>query len=375
MLFSIDKKKYISYTICTGQNLKRKGVFYMKRMLVLLAMVSLFASAVVADEAIIIDFQNLNADIIEKDGILTQNRRTVMDYGATAGSSYTDDQKSLMKTSLAIAQWEVALNSSSHNPTRLANSQVREAEVSGEAKNFAGQILMGVRVEFPTWANNANAVIQPSFSIPMYEPMAQVDEQGNVQPQTEEDKASGMGRFEDGYGVVKNTGVIKSIAVNTYGMNFPHGLYVLLRDQNNETKRYFMGYLLFDGWRELVWSNPSYISDVRTRELRLYPVYPVSLPSLAFAGFLITRDAAHDGGSFIGYFKDVKIIYDKAVLTTARDFADEDIWGIQTQQAEEKKRIEVRRFGQKQVLRFLENEKIATESGFTPSSGAEGAEN
>lgn len=346
----------------------------MKRMLVILTMAAVFAGAVVADEAVIIDFQNLNADIIEKDGVMTQNRRTVMDYGATAGASYTDEQKSLMKTSLAITQWEVVLNSSAQNPTRIATSYIKEAEVSGEAKNFAGQKLMGVRVNFPTWANNANAVIKPSFQIPAYEPMAQVDDEGNLQEATEEDKANGVGRFEEGYGVVKNTGVIKSIAVNTYGMNFPHGLYVLLRDQNGEVNHYFMGYLLFDGWRELVWNNPSYIADVRSRELRLYPVYPVSLPTVAFEGFLVTRDAAHDGGDFIGYFKDVKIIYDKAVLTTARDFADEDIWGIQTQQAEEKKRIEVKKFGQKQVLRFLETEKLATEEGFAPSAGAEGAE-
>lgn len=51
--------------------------------------------------------------------------------------------------------------------------------------------------------------------------MAQVDDQGNLQEPTAEDKASGKSRFEEGYGVVRNTGVIKSIAVNTYGMNFP----------------------------------------------------------------------------------------------------------------------------------------------------------
>lgn len=342
----------------------------MKRMLVFLTATFLLVGTAVADEAVIIDFQNLNADIIEKNGVLTQNRRTVMDYGQAAGSSYTDEQKSLMKTSLAITEWEVALNSSAQNPVSLAVSYAKEAEVSADAKNFAGQKLMGVRVEFPLWANNANAVVKPSFEIPLYAPMAQTDEQGNLQEPTEEDKASGKSRFEDGYGVVRNTGVIKSIAVNTYGGNFPHGLYVLLRDQNNETKRYFMGYLLFDGWRELVWNNPSYITDVRARELRLYPVYPISLPSVVFAGFQITRDAAHDGGSFVGYFKDVKIIYDKAVLSTIRDFADEDIWGIQTQRAEEKKKAEVKRFGQKQVLRFVESEKLATEEGFSPSAGA-----
>ena len=202
--------------------------------------------------------------------------------------------------------------------------------------------------------------------------MAQVDDNGNIQEPTAEEKASGKGRFEDGYGVVKNTGVIKSIAVNTYGLNFPHGLYVLLRDQNNEVKRYFMGYLLFENWRELVWNNPAYISQVKAREIRLYPVYPQALPFVAFEGFLVTRDAAHDGGDFVGYFKDVKIIYDKAVLTTIRDFADEDIWGIQAERETRRRKLEVEKFGTKQVLEFLEKEKMAAETGFKPSTGAAG---
>ena len=90
---------------------------------------------------------------------------------------------------------------------------------------------MGVRIEFPLWAHNASATIEPPFDIPAYEPLAQVDDQGNLQEPTDEEKTSGKGRFEDGYGVVRNTGVIKSIAVNTYGMNFPHGLYVLIRNE------------------------------------------------------------------------------------------------------------------------------------------------
>ncbi|AGT43916.1 flagellar filament outer layer protein FlaA [Treponema pedis] len=349
----------------------------MKKTLILVAMAFLLIGAVaVAEEAVILDFQLLNADIIaDKAGAMTQNRRTVMDYGAVAGASYTDEQKALMRSSLAIAQWEVKLNSSAQNPTSVALSKVTEAEVSGEAKNFAGQKLMGVRILFPTWANNANAEIRPGFLIPAYEKMTQVDDSGNLQEPTEEDKASGKGRFEGGYGVVRNTGVIKSIAVNTYGMNFPHGLYVLLRDQNNKVTRYFMGYLLFDGWREMIWSNPGYITQVKAREVRLYPVYPTSLPHVSFDGFLVTRDAAHDGGDFVGYFKDVKIIYDKAVLTTVRDFADEDIWGIQTEREMKRKKIEVERFGQTQVLRFLEQEKMATEAGFTPSEGSEAAKN
>ena len=345
----------------------------MKKTFILVAMAFLLMGAVaVAEEAIIIDFALLNADIIaDPNGKMTQNRRTVMDYGKVAGASYTDEQKALMRTSLALEQWDVELNSSAQNPLSVATSTIKEAEVRAEGEKFAGQKLMGVRILFPEWTNNANAKIKPGFLIPAYEKMAQVDDQGNLQEPTDEDKASGKSRFEDGYGVVRNTGVIKSIAVNTYGMNFPHGLYVLLRDQNNVVKRYFMGYLLFDGWRELVWNNPSYIANVKSRELRLYPVYPTALPHVAFEGFLITRDAAHDGGDAIAYFKDVKIIYDKAVLTTVRDFADEDLWGIQEERETKRKKIEVEKFGHTQVLRFLEQEKMATEEGFTPSEGSE----
>ena len=346
----------------------------MKRTSILVAIALMFIGAfAVAEEAILVDFALLNADILaDKNGAMTQNRRTVMDYATVAGSTYTDEQKALMRTSLAIGQWEVVLNSSSRNPTAVAVSHATEAKVSDEAKNFAGQTMMGIRIEFPLWAHNASATIEPTFNIPAYEPLAQVDDQGNIQEATDEEKASGKGRFEDGYGVVRNTGVIKSIAVNTYGLNFPHGLYVLLRDQNNEVKRYFMGYLLFENWRELVWNNPAYISQVKAREIRLYPVYPQALPFVAFEGFLVTRDAAHDGGDFVGYFKDVKIIYDKAVLTTIRDFADEDIWGIQAERETRRRKLEVEKFGTKQVLEFLEKEKMAAETGFKPSTGAAG---
>ena len=197
--------------------------------------------------------------------------------------------------------------------------------------------------------------------------MATVDENGDVQPQTDEEKASGKTRFEDGYGVVKNVGTIKSLAVTTMGMNFPHGVYVLLKDNDNIERRYFMGYLGFDGWRELRWNNPQYVTEVRQREIRVVPIYPRGLPFVKFTGFEITRDALHDGGDFIGYFKDVKVIYDKAVLQTERDIADEDLWGIVNKKEKAKQNFEMSRFGEKQVLRFMEKDKMAQEDVFTSS--------
>jgi len=344
----------------------------MKRRFILIAVALLLVSAfAMAEEGILIDFAKLNADIIAgPDGKMTQNRRTMMDYSKVAGASFTDEQKALMRTSLALNNWEVVLNSSARNVTSVSVSGARAAPVSQNAKGYTGQTVLGIRVNFPNWNSNANAIIKPPFEIPSYEPMAQVNDDGTVNDPTPEEKQNKYSRFEEGFGVIKNVGVVKAIAVNTYGMNFPHGLYVLMKDANNEERRYFMGFLLFDGWRELTWQNPEYVSEVRTREVRLYPAYPTAFPYQKFVGFMVTRDAAHDGGDFVAYFKDVKLIYDLAVLKTERDFNDEDIWGIHTKKEMDRKKLEVNRFGGIQVLRFLEQEKMATQNGFTPSEGA-----
>lgn len=342
----------------------------MKRIFILTAMAFLLLGAVAivtAETAVIIDFSLLTADILpDANGKPAQNRVTTMDYSKIAGATFTDQQKELMKTSLAFNQWEVVLNSSARNVASVSKSQVIAAPVSANAKAFngkelAGKEVMGVRVYFPTSSVNANAIVKPAFEIPAFENMAQVDDTGNVQAQTEEEKASGLTRFENGYGVVKNIGTIKNLKVTTMGYNFPHALYVLLKDKEGVERRYFMGFLNFDGWKELTWDNPDYITEVRARELRLYPIYPNALPYVQFAGFQVTRDAAHTGGDFVGYFKDVSVVYDKAVLTTERDIADEDIWGIVTKREAEKQALEMSRFGDTQVNRFLESAKMATE--------------
>lgn len=328
-----------------------------------------------ADEAVLIDFTLLDADCVEdENGNATQNSHTVMDYSVSAGATFTEDQKDLMKTSLALPEWEVKLNSSAKTVASLADSTVVAAPVRAESDQpFAGSNVMGVRIVFPTWNSNANARIEPPFQIPAYEPLASADENGNRQDPTDEEKASGKTLFEDGYGVVKNVGTVKAISVTTMGMNYPHGLYVLMSDNDGVERRYFMGYLGFDGWKELRWNNPQYISEIRNREIRVYPIYPRGMPFVKFEGFQITRDAAHIGGDFIGYFKDVKIIYDKALLTTDRDIADEDLWGIITKKEDARQAAEMQKFGNKQVNRYLERAKLATEEDFTSSLNEEGS--
>jgi len=355
----------------------------MKKTLGLIAAAMLLVGGVAfADEAMLIDFTQLDADyeLTDADGnvVSKQNKRTTMDYAISAGSTFTKQQKDLMRTSLSLPEWEVTLNSSAKTVQSLADSTVVAAPVKDSADvPFAGQNVMGVRVVFPSWNSNANAKIVPPFDIPAYEPLSTVSDDGERQPLSEDEDASSFNvaqnpsfektLFEGGFGVVKNVGTIKSIKVTTLGMNFPHGLYVHLTDNDNVERRYFMGYLGFDGWKELRWNNPQYISEIRNREIRVYPIYPRGTPFIKFAGFEVTRDAAHIGGDFIGYFKDVKIIYDKAILTSDRDIADEDLWGIIGKKEAARQNAEMSKFGNKQVNRYLEKSKLATEEDFVSS--------
>lgn len=347
-----------------------KKIFYVTAAAMLLA-----GSFGFAKESVLIDFTQLDADTVaDENGNPTQNSRTVMDYSVAAGATFTEDQKSLMKTSLSLPEWEVKLNSSAQNVQAVGLSTVVAAPVREESEQpFAGKNVMGVRVLFPSWQHNANAKIVPPFQIQAYEPLADADENGNRQEQSDEQKGKYL--FEDGYGLITNVGTIKSISVTTMGMNFPHGLYVLLSDNDNVERRYYMGNLFFDGWKTLIWNNPDYITEVRTREIRVYPIYPRGIPLVKFAGFQITRDARDIGENFIGYFKDVKIIYDLAVLTTDRDIADEDLWGIITKKERERQYAEMARFGNKQVNRYIEREKMATEDSFTASLNEDSSSN
>lgn len=358
----------------------------MRRQFLIVAAALLLVGAVgvFADEAVLIDFSLLKADIIEdpvQQGKLTQNRATMIDFSSTAGASYTEDQKKMMRTSLAIPNWSVVLASSSRSAVTVPNSYAREAPVSQEAKQFAGQTVMGVRVSFPLEPFNSWARVTPPFEIPSFEPKADVADDGTITP-----KAAGSGgdpvnnrltRFEGTYnadtkvqtalGVVKNVGVIKSVAVMVKGLNFPHGLSLILKDQDANEKVIFMGYLNFDGWRELRWDNPQYIRDVRNRELRIYPLYPKTSPFVKLGGILFSRDAAHEGGDFVAYIKDVKILYDKAILDPVTDIDDEAVWGIVGVKEAERKRIESQRFGNSQVLRYIESLKQEQKAEFTPS--------
>jgi len=343
----------------------------MKKMLILVAVVSLVAGALFAEEAVLIDFGLLAADTHVgnnpnypgDDKTNDQNQRTMMKFSNVRFTgSFTPEQKASMETSLALQNWEVILSASSRNVTNMVNSYTREA------KSKQWGTVLGVRIHFPLEAFNSSAVIKPPFEIPAYEPVG--GEGDTIEASDTKTK------FEEGYGILKNVGTIKSVAVNVYGLNFPYGLWTNILYDDGTLKSLYMGHLNFDGWGELRWDNPAYIIEVRNRDLRLYPLYPDSMPFIKFAGFEVKRNASQIGGDFITYFKDVKVIFDKAVLDTDRDIDDEALWKIIEARETARKLWQMERFGEMQVIRFIDTQKKATESTFkeTPKNNQPAAQ-
>jgi hypothetical protein len=335
----------------------------MKRLFIFVVVgLLLGGTALFADTSVLIDFTKLAADTaIGKETTPTQNGATLIDYSDIAGASFTDEEKAIMKSSLALGNWGVELASSARSVANQSMSFTKEATTSATAKQFNGEDMankkvLGVRVHFPIDPFNSWAYITPPFEIPAYQDKTTL--QGDKLVVADADK--GMGSKFDGYGVVKNVGVLKSLSITVYGANFPNGLGVVVSDADGTDQVLFMDYMQFDGWRTLTWNNPNYVTDVRNRELRRFPLYPRGMPYLKLKGIYIYRDSQQTGGDLVGYFKNIMITYDKAVINPVRDINDEQVWGIMQQRNEARRLAEVRRLGNIQVLRFLEQEKMDT---------------
>lgn len=325
----------------------------MKRFFALMGVALFLFSSVFAEESVLIDF----ADLV--DDYQGQNKATLMDFSSVAGTRYTDEEKAAMVTSLYIPNWEVKLSSSSRTVLNDSKSYVLAVTTGDQAAKFAGEQIMGVRIHFPLGSFNSNAVVKPPFEIPAYA-TSTVDQEAK------------RGDQFNGYGVVKNVGVLKSVKVDVLGRNFPMGLSVLLRDDNEQVQNIFMSYLDFDGWRELQWNNPNYITQVRNRELTTYPLYPRSTPAVTLEGILFSRDAQQEGGDFISYIKDIKVVYDLAVRADIdKDVNDESVWGILESRENSRRNAELKRLGNLQVLRYLEGKKMDS-SAATATTGNTG---
>jgi len=333
----------------------------MKRLCLVVAIALLFAGLAFAEKSVLIDFATLVPDATVG-GAKEPNEHaaTMVDFAGVAGASYDTELKNKMKTSLAIENWYVQLSSSSRTIENQTLSYTKEAVLKPDAKPFDGEELggktvMGVRVHFPLPRFNGYAMVTPPFEIPAYQ---QKDELRGEQLVPVEGDA---GTKFDSFGVVRNVGVLKSVEMTVYGSNFPNGVGVILKNQNEQEMTIYMDHLQFDGWRKLVWNNPNYITEVRNRELRKFPLYPKAEPFIKLVGLIVYRDSMQEGGDIVTYFKDVKVTYDLALLEAQRDIDDEALWGIMGHRQEARKRAELRRIGDLQVLRALEREKMHKE--------------
>ena len=333
----------------------------MKRIFIFIV-IAIVAGSAFAAERTLIDFTLLVPDVVIGDGdrARDEHERSLVDFADVAGASFTEEERGLMKASLAIQNWEVVLNSSAQTARSQANSRVQAAQVRDNAPDFPGDTVLGARVSFPTEAHNAWALIRPPFEIQAYADRTEVDGNGNVVPVQGNDVRRGD-KFEDGHGVIKNVGTIRQIGLNVYGLNFPHSVSVILQDETNRQHEIFMGHMQFDGWRRLIWDNPNYIQNVRDRELRTFPLYPQLQPMMKLIGFRVYRDAAHVGGDFITYIRDVVLVYDEARLQLEEAIDHDGLWGILDQRESDRRRVELQRLGNQQVLRFIETQLQATE--------------
>jgi len=328
----------------------------MKRIGILLILISAFVITSYAEESTLIDFTMLTADTDVGDR--QENAATLIDFSDKAGTGFTEEEKKAMKTSLKLENWVVVLASSSRTVVNQALSKTISAPVSENASKHAGENVIGIRIHFPEEPFNSWAMIEPPFEIPAYEQKTTVADDGTM---TKDENDVLRTKF-DNIGVVKNVGTIKTITMEIYGSNYPNGCGILVKDQENKVQNIFMGYLMFDGWKSLTWKNPNYIEEVRNRELKQFPLYPKSTPMIKLVGLIFYKDAAQTGGDFITYVRDIKMTYDKAILNLERDINEEALWGILTKREEARRTAEFAKLGNLQVLRYLESKKMHQEA-------------
>jgi len=298
----------------------------------------------------LIDFNEVVKDYSLSDG-RQENEATLVYFGDQAGTQATEHLRKDMFSSLAMDNWRVTLASSSRTVERQSLCQAKEVKT----KNGIG--VMGIRIRFPESAFNSYALIEPPFEIQAFQRKYSSVNTDDGNTGVTEDEADYEGTKFDNKGVLKNVGIIKTISVEVYGANYPHGIGIMIMDENYQERIYHLGYLDYEGWQTLQWENPNYIADVRNRELIKYPLYPRSKPYVKLEGFVIYRDAATIGGDFITYIKDVKVTYDDAVLDTTDEIDHEQQWGILRDRTEMRRKVEYQRLGEKLLLEVIERQK------------------
>ncbi len=247
----------------------------------------------------------------------------------------------IQASDLKYARWMVQLNSSANTVENRRWSYSKKVQL----KNGKSSVL-GVRIHFPKHRYNAYAKIAPPYELRAY------NNDGSIVSRNDN------GKF---IGVIDNVGDIKKLAIDVSGRNYKYGLSIRLRDNYDEVKEYFMGYLYYVNWRILTWENPNYLPHVDFRELYRIPLYPREVPYKKFDSIIVYRPGEVDGGDFIAYFKKINMWFDFAIPPETLkdiDIDDEAQWGIIAEIARKKRKIETIRARERIELMRQEKRKL-----------------
>ncbi|MCX7821569.1 MAG: flagellar filament outer layer protein FlaA [Brevinematales bacterium] len=262
-------------------------------------------------------------------------RRTIIDfntYDEKIKAQFTDPKESFITNVDGYPKLVVG-----YEDYMLQNWDVELGESSGDIKNkilsYCKSVksqrfgnTLGVRIHFPKWNNNSYALIKPPFPIKIYDTNGQFINAEN--------------------GVIPNVSEVKSVSVWVNGRNFNFGLAIRMKDRFENIHEFFMGWLYFDGWRKLTFTNPNFTENINAKKLKREPLYPYDIPYLVFDSFVIYRPADQIGGDFVTYIANMELEYTPYFVDGEDDIKDEEVWGIitkrmlQRQSAEEKRLIE-----------------------------------
>ncbi|MGC8770317.1 MAG: flagellar filament outer layer protein FlaA [Brevinematia bacterium] len=262
-------------------------------------------------------------------------RRTIIDfntYDEKIKAQFTEPKESLITNvdgypklivgyeDYLLNNWDVELGESSGDIKNKILSYCK----SVKSQRFGN--TLGVRIHFPKWNNNSYALIKPPFPIKIYDTNGQFINAEN--------------------GVIPNVSEVKSVSVWVNGRNFNFGLAIRMKDRFENIHEFFMGWLYFDGWRKLTFTNPNFTENINAKKLKREPLYPYDIPYLVFDSFVIYRPADQIGGDFVTYIANMEIEYTPYFVDGEDDIKDEEVWGIITkrmlrrQEAEERRLIE-----------------------------------
>lgn len=278
----------------------------------------------VAYKQVLIDFTKLGKET---------NDQLAMSYGNDLSLTLPEDEAQNLPTiNYAIDNWVVTPNSSIRTVEVFRESRVEG--VTAQAGKYEGQMVLGVKIQFPDYNFDMFVDIAPPFL-----------------PNTKN-----VAFLNNGY--LDNVGSVKSAYMTVYGLYQPEKIYLITEDTDGLEYQYAFGSLDFIGWRELEWINPAYIQDVRDRESDTRPLYPRASVQRRFKNIKVQRSAVDGTTDFVTYIKDIAVTYDKSVNDDLfNDFANEETWKILADSVSKREEILLKRTTIKRYFEYLEQRK------------------